>query len=67
MREASNRLSPDFKLQHNSIPWEEIIGLRNRFIHEYFGIDLEIIYQIVQDELPSLKSSIQALLNIPNS
>ena len=37
--EATNRLPDDFKRQHRDIPWRKIVGLRNRIVHEYFGVD----------------------------
>jgi len=52
--EASNRIDDDFKTQHPQIEWLRITGLRNRLIHEYFGIDLEIIWSITNDYLDDL-------------
>jgi len=53
--EAANRLPDDFKDHHPKIEWYKIVGLRNRIVHEYFGIDLEIIWQILQRDLPALE------------
>ncbi len=50
-----------FKDAHSSIPWYQIAGLRNRIVHDYFGIDQEIIWQIISKEIPALKQSIAAL------
>lgn len=44
--EAANRLPEGFKEQHPGIDWYRIIGFRNRIVHDYFGIDLEIVWQI---------------------
>lgn len=41
--EAANRLPKDFTAQRSEIDWRKIVGLRNRIIHEYFGVDLEIV------------------------
>jgi len=57
--EAANRLSEDFKSQHPDIEWGKIVGLRNRIVHGYFGIDLSIIWQVVQSNLPDLKRRLQ--------
>ena len=44
--EASNRLPEDFKNNSNSIDWERIRGFRNRVVHEYFGIDYSVVWQL---------------------
>ena len=44
------------KLQH--IPWKKLTGIRNRIVHEYFGVDLNIIWFIIENELSSLKQSV---------
>lgn len=59
--EASNRLSYNFKAKNSSIEWEQIIGLRNRIVHAYFGIDLKIIWHILGKDLPALKKKLVAI------
>ncbi len=56
--EAANRLPDDFREQHSDIEWYKIVGLRNRIVHEYFGIDLQIIWQILERDLPALQVSL---------
>ena len=53
--EASKNLSEKFKLNFNKIPWKEISGTRDKMIHQYFGVDLDIIWKIIKDNLPELK------------
>lgn len=60
--EAANKLPLQFKESNTSIEWYKIIGLRNRVIHEYFGVDYGIIWHIVQNNLPELKIKLEALL-----
>ena len=60
--EAANRLPHEFRERHSEIQWHKIIGLRNRVIHEYFGVDLEIIWHILGAELPRLHTSLQRML-----
>ncbi|WP_416867911.1 MAG: DUF86 domain-containing protein [Imperialibacter sp.] len=60
--EASKRIHPDFK-QSSNIPWREISGLRNKIVHEYFGVDLEIIWDIVQNDLSVLRAQLLLLLD----
>jgi uncharacterized protein with HEPN domain len=52
--EAANGLSEAFKEKHPDIPWRAIIGTRNRLIHGYFDVDLDIVWNIVTRDLPSL-------------
>ena len=59
--EASKRLPQSFQSQHPEIQWRRIVGLRNRIVHDYFGLDLEIIWEIVQHELPALKAKLSAI------
>jgi uncharacterized protein with HEPN domain len=59
--EAANRLPGDFKTRHPEIAWHRIVGLRNRIVHNYFGIDLDIVWEILQRELPDLKEKISTL------
>ena len=49
--EAANRIPDEIKSYNPEIPWRSLIGLRNRVIHEYFGVDLEIVWDIVINDL----------------
>lgn len=60
--EASNNISEDFKNKHNNLPWKEIIGMRNKLIHEYFGIDINIVWQTCQKNIIKLKGIIENIL-----
>lgn len=59
--EASNRLPADFKESHTQIEWHKVVGLRHRIVHEYFGIDLQIVWQILQKDLPSLRDALSQI------
>ena len=61
--EAARQVQEDTKQKYNYIPWKEIVGLRNRVIHEYFGVDLEIVWQIINQDLKELKGKIEKVLN----
>jgi uncharacterized protein with HEPN domain len=52
--EAANNLSESFKEQHPDIDWHRIRGFRNRIVHDYFGIDYNIVWEIKQSFLPGL-------------
>ena len=60
--EASRALSQDIREQHPNVPWSPIIGMRNILTHNYFEIDLEIVWSAVERELPELKPKIEAIL-----
>jgi len=60
--EASNRLPEDFKIENPEINWKQLKGFRNRLIHDYFGTDYHIVWQIVIEDLPDLKESIEQLI-----
>jgi len=56
--EAVNKLSPELKAKHSEIPWRTITGLRNTLMHEYFGVNDERIWLIVEEEVPELREAI---------
>ena len=61
--EAASRIPEDFKTIHPQIPWRRAIGLRNRVIHEYFGVDLEIVWSVVTQDLPPLRAIVQQIVD----
>ncbi len=60
--EAAASLGRDFHQKFPEIPWPRIIGMRNVLVHQYFGIDTEIVWSVVERELPRLKDQARALL-----
>ena len=65
--EVISRLDEDFKITHNNIPWQQIKDFRNIIAHDYFGIDADEIWSIIQFHLLPLKKSIQELIDALNS
>lgn len=59
--EAANYLTVDFKNKFRQIEWVEIAGMRNILVHEYFGIDFNILWQVVIEDIPALKKQIELL------
>ena len=57
-----NSTAPDFIRQHPELPWAQMRGMRNTAIHEYFFVDLKIVWTTVKDDFPKLKQQIDALL-----
>lgn len=60
--EAASRIPEEFKVVHPEIPWRRVVGLRNRIVHEYFGVDLEIVWSVVSNDLPSLQSGLKHIV-----
>jgi len=61
--EAANKVSADTRAEASSIPWGDIVGMRNRLIHGYFDIDLDILWKTVRDEIPPLLGKLRALVS----
>ncbi len=57
--EAASRLSNEFRETKSNIPWGEIIGMRNILIHNYFGTDLESIWDAIDEDFPKLKEKLK--------
>ena len=57
--EAVNKLPENIRRQYSESPWQEMVGMRNRLIHEYFGVDLNIVWQTIVEDLPSLKRNVR--------
>ena len=60
--EASNQISPEFRENHSAIPWRLMIGMRNRIVHGYFDINLDIVWRAVIEEVPLLLTAIKPIL-----
>lgn len=60
--EAANRVPLEQQSAHPGIPWRRLIGLRNRLIHDYDRVDLDILWEIVTRDLPPLVEALEAIL-----
>ena len=61
--EAVARLSPEIRARHNSVPWPDIVGLRNILVHEYFGIYWPFVRQTAVDHAPVLREQVADILS----
>ncbi|MBI5152452.1 DUF86 domain-containing protein [Candidatus Peregrinibacteria bacterium] len=59
--EAVKNLPSSFKNKHPSIPWRKIAGLRDILIHDYFGVNLDLVWKVVKKNIPKLKKQISEL------
>lgn len=60
--EAAGKLTADYRKVHVEIPFADIIGMRNKLIHHYFEVDLEILWKAYEVDLPPLKIALEASL-----
>ena len=60
--EAARRLSEEVRTQHPEIPWPAIVALRNFLVHDYFAVNLDIVWQVVDRDLPALRNQVEAAL-----
>jgi uncharacterized protein with HEPN domain len=61
--EATRALSKEFRNQYPEVPWDSIIGMRHILVHEYFGIDLDLVWRTVSKNIPELKESVKTIIH----
>jgi uncharacterized protein with HEPN domain len=65
--EATKNLSREMRREHSEIDWGEIAGMRDKLIHEYFGVKLELVWTTVKSNLPELEKQIRQILKTMNN
>ena len=60
--EASNHISDELKSKFTDVEWAQIVGMRNVFAHEYFGIDSSLVWEIIKNDIPELKEKVKLIL-----
>lgn len=63
--EAARQLSSNFRDQHSEIPWSDVVGMRNKIIHDYFDVDWQTVWDTAIDDLPPLKDAVTRILEEP--
>jgi uncharacterized protein with HEPN domain len=62
--EAASRTTSELRIAHPQIPWVAVIGMRNRLIHAYFDVDVDIVWSTVTQALPPLLDQVRAILSL---
>lgn len=62
MSESTQKLSKSLKLSESDIPWQNVGNFRNKLVHDYLGIDSEIIWKVIKKELPKLKKRVKKMI-----
>ena len=69
--EAAGQVSNWLKESHPEVPWQQITSMRNRLVHEYFNVNLNLVWEVVERDIPLLKAQVEAILeeleSLPNS
>lgn len=61
--EATKNLPKEFIDSHNEVNWRSIAGMRDRLIHGYFGVDYQIVWDVIKNEIPKLKQQIKNIIH----
>lgn len=59
--EAAGRVSSAFRKAHAEVPWSEIIGMRHKVVHDYLGVDYDIVWAVVTEDLPVLAGKLERI------
>jgi uncharacterized protein with HEPN domain len=60
--EAARGMSDDFRTQHPELPWKKMVGMRDRLIHGYYDVDLDVVWETATEDLPGLVEKLESIL-----
>ena len=62
--EKHQDLSKEFKDSHKDIEWSKVISMRNKLIHDYFGVEVKLVWKVVENDIPNLKIKVTKIMKI---
>ena len=62
--EAARAISSELKDEHDEMPWQQVVGMRHILVHRYFEVDTDLIWSVVEDDLPELKQQVELILKV---
>ena len=60
--EATRKISEEFKKDYPGVPWKKMVGMRDKLVHDYMGVDLEAVWKTAVEDIPELKKLIEEVL-----
>ena len=64
--EAATNVPDEIRSKHPSLPWRDIRGMRNKLVHQYFGINMEVVWKTILEDLPMIVGEIEKILKNEN-
>jgi uncharacterized protein with HEPN domain len=61
--EASKKFPADYRMEHTDVNWRGMAGMRDRLMHDYFGVDYDLVWDVIQNRIPELHESVVRLLS----